>query len=282
MGKPQRGDEAELFASFNDQLVRRVRRAAPWASLENVEDGCAIAWMTFLRNQPDRAANWRGWLVTVAKHEVYGLEKRHRDLSLDEEIATSEGELERYQPQSSPQFRHLELAERLDVLNRVPKRRRDAALLRAIGLSYAEIGQVLGLSYTRTDKLLSEANAYMRADLESRESVHPERLRTPSRRVDQLRALEDDPPRWLEQLIGPPPRNGAAVRLEWRRAALALDDYRRMPDTTLPANRLGERPAGRVAAQRYDRAVDAMERLRVARRMRARALEGSEVARDLT
>jgi hypothetical protein len=49
----QQGDEADLFAAFNDQLQRQVARAVN-TSRANVEDACAMAWATFLRRQPDR------------------------------------------------------------------------------------------------------------------------------------------------------------------------------------------------------------------------------------
>lgn len=41
--KPPQGDEAELFASYNDELMRRVR-AVVRTSDAIVEDACSIAW----------------------------------------------------------------------------------------------------------------------------------------------------------------------------------------------------------------------------------------------
>jgi DNA-directed RNA polymerase specialized sigma24 family protein len=76
--EPQRGDEGELFAEFNDSLMRAVQRRVR-TSRDNVEDACAIAWSTFLRRQPDRNRNWRGWLVTVAVREAIRLDRRDRD-----------------------------------------------------------------------------------------------------------------------------------------------------------------------------------------------------------
>src|ERR1700710_948349 len=59
--KPQQGDEAELFALYNDQLMRRVARVVR-TSPDIIEDACSIAWAQFLRHQPDRNREWRAWL----------------------------------------------------------------------------------------------------------------------------------------------------------------------------------------------------------------------------
>ena len=39
---PVRGDEADLFRDFNDELMRRVRGAV-YTTPEVVEDACAVA-----------------------------------------------------------------------------------------------------------------------------------------------------------------------------------------------------------------------------------------------
>jgi len=64
--KPQQGDEAELFELFNDELMGRVARSVR-TSPETIKDACSIAWMQFLRYQPDRDQEWRGWLFRTAE-----------------------------------------------------------------------------------------------------------------------------------------------------------------------------------------------------------------------
>jgi len=71
--KPQQGDEAELFALYNDELMRRVRGAVR-TSPETVEDACSIAWAQFLRHQPDRKRDWRAWLFKTAQREAWALD----------------------------------------------------------------------------------------------------------------------------------------------------------------------------------------------------------------
>src|SRR5215203_5630793 len=68
---PAQGDEAELFRDFNDKLMGTVGAAVSWSTPQVIEDACAFAWAKFMQCQPDRAKNWKGWLVTTAKREAW-------------------------------------------------------------------------------------------------------------------------------------------------------------------------------------------------------------------
>lgn len=59
---PPRGDEAQLFREFNDDLMRLLAGNVRSSSPQTVEDACAFAWTKFMEHQPDRDQNWRGWL----------------------------------------------------------------------------------------------------------------------------------------------------------------------------------------------------------------------------
>src|SRR5215212_3944993 len=78
--KPQQGDEADLFRSYNDTLMRRVRSAVR-SSPEVVEDACAIAWAQFLRHQPDRNRAWRAGLFTTAERTAWILDAQRREMN---------------------------------------------------------------------------------------------------------------------------------------------------------------------------------------------------------
>ena len=71
-------DEPELFLAFNDDLIRHVSHAVR-ASREDIEDACAFAWVEFLRVQPDREREWRGWLFRTAQRQAWKLNARHAD-----------------------------------------------------------------------------------------------------------------------------------------------------------------------------------------------------------
>src|SRR5215210_4378324 len=83
--KPQQGDEAELFALYNDALMRGVAGVVR-TSHETIEDACSIAWAQFLRHQPDRDRGWRAWLFRTAQREAWHLDRERREArSLDAE-----------------------------------------------------------------------------------------------------------------------------------------------------------------------------------------------------
>ena len=67
-----RGDELDLYGGFHAELGRSINRAVN-ASWETVDDACAFAWLEFLRVQPNRHENWRGWLFRTAQREAWRL-----------------------------------------------------------------------------------------------------------------------------------------------------------------------------------------------------------------
>src|SRR4051812_44491223 len=76
---PARGDEAELFRQYNAALMRTVAGAVFTTTPDTVEDACAFAWTEFLRVQPSRENNWRGWIFRVAQREAWRIERLWRD-----------------------------------------------------------------------------------------------------------------------------------------------------------------------------------------------------------
>lgn len=85
-------------------------------------------------------------------------------------------------------------------------------------------------------------------------------------RAERLRELEDSPPTWLAPEIGRPPRGSRRGRhayatrlLSWRRAALAIEDYRRLTGFNSEDHALGLRPREESLAESFDAAVRAIE-----------------------
>jgi DNA-directed RNA polymerase specialized sigma24 family protein len=249
-------------------MVQRIVNTSP----DIVDDACNFAWMEFLRYQPDRDANWRSWLITVAQREAWKLDGKERghlgfELGGDTELV--------YEPADPRDVLALrtDLRAALDLLAAVPDRRREVKALHVTGFKYEEIGERLGLSYTRVNQLVTEANAAIRRE---RERVAPtERLDAPAR-GDRLQKLESDPPKWLSAAIGRTPGQfvSSRVLLPWRQAALALDDYRREHGAHLPVDEpFGRRPHEPRAARAYDLAQRAIERAREARLEQRRSIE---------
>jgi DNA-directed RNA polymerase specialized sigma24 family protein len=180
----------------------------------------------FMQHQPDRDRHWKSWLVTTAERELWRLwrqQTRHQSLSADED---EHGELRRWDVGDEHDHAaiRLRLREALQAFARLPERRRDIKALQVTGFSYEEIAETRGLTWTRVNHVLGEANAALREHQVRTERARVE-LAPRARRLDEL---EQDPPLWLRRAIGKRPamKSERAV-LAWRRAALAVDDYRR-------------------------------------------------------
>ena len=234
------GDEAELFRKFNDELMRLIRGSVHEVGHEVVEDACAFAWSRFLVCQPDRDRNWRGWLFRTAQRRAWELAR--------ERVATvpllGPGEeddrgLAREPADPRDAFRtRLALRRALNAFDRLPDDQKRLVALRGQGYSYQEIKELTGETYAYVNRRLVEADAHLRLLL-----ADPHE-RPPNARVDRLHELERDAPEWLVAHIGRPPaidthRSAGTALQAWRRAALAIDDYRRehhRPSGTQPTS----------------------------------------------
>jgi RNA polymerase sigma factor (sigma-70 family) len=270
--RPPHGDEADLFREFNPRLARIVQGRTD-APPDIVDDACAFAWQQFMQYQPDRDRHWKAWLVTTAQRELWRLwrqQTRHESLSADED---EHGEPWRWDVGDERDHAaiRLRLREALQAFARLPERRREIKALQVAGFSYEEIAEMRGLSWTRVNHVLAEANAALREHQVRTDRARVE-LAPRARRLDEL---EQDPPLWLRRAIGTRPsiQSERAV-LAWPRAALAIDDYRREYGRGLGDDPVGERPAGREAAQAFDLASAAIaQAVRARTRNRERGVE---------
>lgn len=187
-----------------------------------VDDACAFAWTEFLRYQPDRDKVWRVWLVTTAHREAWRLH-RAEARNIPTEVVDEYGDV-RSVREASDDRDHVAIRQRLrdalDAFAKVPERRRSVKALQVTGFSYDEIAEKTGLSTTRINHMLTEANAVVR-DEQSRLAVD----RSPSARAERLHTIEHQPPRWLVAAIGERPGNVAGTgTLAMRRDLLTRSD----------------------------------------------------------
>jgi DNA-directed RNA polymerase specialized sigma24 family protein len=208
--------------------MRTLARAVGSSSPEVIEDACAFAWAAFLEQQPDRDRNWRGWLFRTAQRQAWRLERALRETEQLQPAALDEAEVEEVlSPVDVMEIRN-DVNDALSILARLPLRLQRIALLRALGFRHEEIGQLTGYSTSRVHALVKHANRKVSEILVERsrsdESWPP--------RAERLWQLENRPPEWLVRKLGRPILVRGRVpspsvrRLAWRRAALALDDYR--------------------------------------------------------
>ena len=262
----QRGDETELFLSFNDELVRTVGSMVR-TSQQNIEDACTFAWVQFLVHQPDRDRTWKAWLVRVAQREAWTLDRGSRRLQPE---LSDEARVRRDPSASSADAWEAcrvgeELDEAVGVLRQLPPRLREVAFLRATGFRYDQIAEVTGDSRTTVSRLVRRAHERIHDTIAA-----DQRAKRPSPgRAGRLEELERELPAWLTDAIGRPPGhrapNNGAVLLQWRRAALLIDDYRRAYAIRDGERAIGERPADPEAARSYTLVATAIQRVDEAR-----------------
>ncbi len=224
-----RGDEGELYREFNPTLMRLLASRLYGPSSETVEDACSFAWAQFLQHQPDRDRGWRSWLIQTAQRQAWLIEHEARSQTPDAliENQADDGRIVPLSLEEQQEIRD-DVAEALSIISDLPVRLQRIALLRALGVRHTEIGQLTGDSPTRVAALVEKANARIYEILAERGHVGA----SESPRALRLKELEANPPKWLVDKIGPPVGRsrkfgGRAVRQRaWRRAAIALDDYR--------------------------------------------------------
>jgi hypothetical protein len=109
----------------------------------------------------------------------------------------------------------------------------------------------MGIQPDQVDRLLRTAAIQL---AEVNENRHDRERPVASPRAARLRQLEDDPPDWLRNVIGRCPqrsKSSAGVILAWRRAALAIEDYRRVSGYENPHEALGFVPRDQELKRAY-------------------------------
>ena len=132
----------------------------------------------------------------------------------------------------------------------------------------------MGIRPDQVDRLLRAAAVQLAQINENR---HERERPVASPRAARLRELEDDPPEWLTSTIGKCPvrsKSSAGVVLAWRRAALAIEDYRTISCHDSPTDAIGSCPPSRSrdVHVRAQRAIGEVKNERERRDQRNRAL----------
>ena len=165
--RPLRGDEAALFECHAARLTRVVRGSVN-APPHIVDEACSFAWFQLVRTQPERDAVF-AWLRVVATREAIRLWRRaSRDDSLDRalEAPGSGGAGAVGEPRSlagnADVARELELREALELIARLPERRRRIFALHLSGLTYDEISARTGEGARAIDRQIRKARVRLR------------------------------------------------------------------------------------------------------------------------
>jgi RNA polymerase sigma factor (sigma-70 family) len=267
-----RGDEPELYLAYNhvlNGLIRRDVGAAP----EDIEDACQFAWIQFFRYQPDRDRNWRAWLYRTAQREAWRLTAvRRSEVRIEPETrARGRGTTEEPADPRDRLDERVEFLAAMQELSRLSIRMQQTVIVRSQVRKQIEVAEILGVTTARVNYLLRRASEKL-DEMATRRSEQERPVASP--RAARLRELEDNPPKWLTEAIGRAPsrnKTSAYAVLAWRRAALAVDDYRRDHSWSSTTDTLGPRPADPVARRAHARAERAVEQMR-RERLRQRGL----------
>src|SRR4051794_6639994 len=151
----------------------------------------------------------------------------------------------------------------MDEVKRLPKRMRQVVVVRSQVPRHKDVADILGISTGRVGYLLATVGNTLR-QLDEQRAERERPIASP--RAARLRELEENTPEWLIEAIGRLPtrgKNASATVLAWRRAALAIDDYRSAHGWTSSENGLGPKPASDLPARRaHDRAERAVNQVR--------------------
>src|SRR5215203_1503942 len=121
---PARGDEAELFRAYNNDLMRALARSIHTTSPQTIEDASSFAWAKFMECQPDRDRNWQGWLFRVGQRRAWELEELR--LTTDTFVA---GTYDAPSPIDEIEILH-DVDDALSIVRQLPPRLQRIAMLR--------------------------------------------------------------------------------------------------------------------------------------------------------
>ena len=263
-----RGDEPDLYLEYNHVLVEHLKQRVAGAVVEDIEDAAACAWIEFFRHQPDRDGPWRRWLYEAAKRELrrQDAERRVAPRTLREAIEIGSNDANKPADPRDRLEERLEFIAAMEEMKRLPERMRRVLVASSQAQFQRDVAEMLGMHLSRVNHLLTSAAGAVR-ELAEKRAQRASANATP--RVARLRELEDEPPAWLVEAIGAVPtrgQNAGAGVLAWRRAALAIDDYRREHGWHSKSVGLGPRPTDELPARRaYARAERAVAQLQDAR-----------------
>ncbi len=209
--------------------------------LADIEDACSFAWVQFFRYQPSRDREWRGWLFRTAQREAWRLNaQQYAERPM---LHDTDGYEER-----------LEFQAALEELHKLPEHLRAVVLLNAAVGRHADVAAILGVSRQHVGYLLQQVSVAVQDRAERRAELERP---VASPRAARLRELQDEPPEWLLNTIGRVPPLGKSTSgciLAWRRAALAIDDYRRVSGWTSAGEGVGPTPTDPPARRAHQRA----------------------------
>ncbi len=157
-----------FYRTHRATLEKKVANRVSGASRALIEDACQTAWAVLLR-RPDIGLDQRGlaWMAVVATREGWRAANATEIPTGAYALPSDRGVIAEPGPHPGPTLtdqiidreRH---QSRVTALAQLKPAERQALALRALGYSYAEIGEHTGASYTAVNRRLTEGRARLR------------------------------------------------------------------------------------------------------------------------
>ncbi|MEZ4520169.1 MAG: sigma-70 family RNA polymerase sigma factor [Thermomicrobiales bacterium] len=160
------GDEQafeQLFLRYYPRIYRVAYRV-----VGNNEDAEEVAMDTFTRLHrngldPARGDNVAGWLYRTATNAAFNVVRsRNRRRSWWQRLVTREGRPDHVEDPAEAALRDESIAQVRSALSGVPERQRNAIVLRAAGLSYAEIADAIEVQPSSVGTLIARGERKLR------------------------------------------------------------------------------------------------------------------------
>ncbi|MEZ4569973.1 MAG: sigma-70 family RNA polymerase sigma factor [Thermomicrobiales bacterium] len=160
------GDEQafeQLFLRYYPRIYRVAYRV-----VGNNEDAEEVARDTFTRLHrngldPARGDNVAGWLYRTATNAAFNVVRsRNRRRSWWQRLVTREGRPDHVEDPAEAALRDESIAQVRSALSGVPERQRNAIVLRAAGLSYAEIADAIEVQPSSVGALIARGERKLR------------------------------------------------------------------------------------------------------------------------
>jgi RNA polymerase sigma factor (sigma-70 family) len=163
-GPAQRGDEAELFERHAERLLRVVGGAIGGRG-HVAEEACSFAWLQLLRTQPERDSIF-AWLCVVATREAGRLVKAQaRHSEFDEDPAEP---VPAHADRRADVQLTVEVREAFEHIAELSAQQVRIFSLHVAGLTYDEICEATGYSWTQVNRHMVRARSRVRARRDGR------------------------------------------------------------------------------------------------------------------
>lgn len=145
-------DIGKAFAEHH-KAIERIVSSQVRGPREVIEDACQIAWTIAFRNAERLDSDTiRAYVAKIAIHEGWRLARKQTATAEEDTVLTGRSSAASVDDATE---RVAEQAEAAEIIARLSPQQRRVYVLKAVGYSYQEIAEILGISYTAVNHALT-------------------------------------------------------------------------------------------------------------------------------